>query len=91
MPDTHQGKKHMKKRWYYILVAVGLAMMLAGCDSHELNTPNNDNLDPPPKIDPPVNELLRKDFGQKLYDKKLDAYEVKYVRKPQQQTAENEE
>ncbi len=46
--------------------------MLAGCDSHIPTNPGNDNLEPPPTIDPPVNELLRKDFKD-IHHEAIDA------------------
>ncbi len=62
--------------------------MLAGCDSHIPSSPGNDHLEPPPTIDPPVNELANK----KIFDEiPLEVYDKKYLmRRPQQQRTTNE-
>ncbi len=62
----------MRKYLYYGIVAVMFAVVCTGCESHR---DEPDYLDPnTPTIDPPVNELLRKDPYTKIHDKKLKVY-----------------
>ncbi len=65
----------MKKLLHYSIVTVMLAVVCTGCESHHepdiMHPDNGDN----PKIDPPVNELLRKEFEDKFI------HDGKYIRK----------
>ncbi len=64
----------MKKWLYFSIVAVVLSVLLVGCDSGPdlpITTPEPDS----PTIDPPVNELYRKEFKDKFI------YDGKYIRK----------
>ncbi len=74
--------KVMKNTLHYIALAVVLSIVCVGCESKE-DIPH----EPPPKIDPPVNEFLRKDFDQKVFNQKLDVYEYesKLIRRAQEQ------
>ncbi len=72
VPDTKIGYTQMKRVLYIIGIVIGLAVGLASCESHMPNSPGNDQLKPPPTIDPPVNELLRKDFND-VHHEAIDA------------------
>ncbi len=59
------------KRWiYYSIVAAVLATLCIGCSDAQPEQKD-------PTIDPPVNEVLRKDFDPTLFDKEVVEYEHK--------------
>ncbi len=67
----------MRKYLYYGIVAVMLAVVCTRCESHhepDIMPPDDNH----PTIDPPVNELLRKEFEDKFI------YDGKYIRKAPQ-------
>ncbi len=73
----------MKKTFIYIAFAMVLSILFTGCSKDGGPYPNDDN----PMIDPPVNEIAKKNMFDNIKHTKLEVYEyeVKHIRKAQEQ------